>query len=100
MSYDKYIKYKTKYLQLKAKHVQQGGAGGWVIRDRCKHGMPPTKEITEQESILLDTKKIKGTQVIIRSNELLPAISYSYVINADGITGTRKSKRGANFFEY
>jgi hypothetical protein len=100
MSYDKYIKYKTKYLQLKAKHVQQGGARGWVIRDRCKHGMPPTNEITEEESNLLDIKKIKGTQVIIRSKELLPTIFYSYVINADGITGTRISKRGTGFFEY
>lgn len=75
MSYDKYIKYKTKYLQLKAKHVQQGGAGRWTIA-------PGTMPITPTESKLLDERKSKGTSV---------NIGYSYVINSDGRTGTRTS---------
>ncbi len=33
MSYDKYIKYKSKYLKLKAKYTQVGGGLLWVITD-------------------------------------------------------------------
>lgn len=86
MSYDKYIKYKTKYLQLKAKHVQQGGAGIWVIADG-------TTPITPEESKLLDKRKILGQEVVIGSKNLSPGYMYSYVINADGVTGSRTSMK-------
>ena len=88
MSYDKYIKYKTKYLQLKAKHVQQGGAYMWVITD------PRTTPITPAESRLLEEQSI-----IINSGELGPGYSYSYKINANG-TGTRTSKTGTYEMTY
>ena len=87
MSYDKYIKYKTKYLQLKAKHVQQGGAGTWTIA-------PGTTPITPAESELLEERSI-----IIKSGELGPGYSYSYVIRTNG-TGTRISRSGAFEMNY
>lgn len=86
MSYDKYIKYKTKYLQLKAKNVQQGGAMMRVIDSG-------TTPITITESELLDKRKIPGQRVVIGSKELSPNYRYSYVINADGISGTRTSMK-------
>jgi len=87
MSYDKYIKYKTKYLQLKAKHVQQGGAGKWIIE-------VGTTPITLAESRLLEERKsngIPGKPVII---------GYSYVINPNGITGIRTSLKGGVKINY
>ena len=48
MSYDKYIKYKNKYLQLKAKYTQVGGAGMWTII--YEKGQTETTPITQEES--------------------------------------------------
>ena len=52
MSYDKYIKYKNKYLQLKAKYTQVGGAGMWTIIKNL--GQLDTTPITKQESDALN----------------------------------------------
>jgi hypothetical protein len=105
MSYDKYIKYKSKYLQLKAKYTQVGGAGLWTIF--YKEGQKKTTPITQQESNALNKviSKNKGTIVIIDHGELKDTqgerlkndkgeMNYSYVINADGKTGKRKSLSG------
>jgi len=41
----------------------------------------------------MEERKLKGTQVVIGSKNLSPEYSYSYVINTDGVTGFRKSKK-------
>jgi len=107
MSYDKYIKYKSKYLQLKAKYTQVGGAGMWTISK--KEGQKDTTPITQEESDALNKviSNKKGQKVIIKHGELrdmngnklinykdgIPnEMNYKYVINANGINGTRESR--------
>jgi hypothetical protein len=109
MSYDKYIKYKSKYLQLKAKYTQVGGAGMWTISK--KEGQKDTTPITQEESDALNKviSNKKGQKVIIKHGELrdmngnklinykdgIPnEMNYKYVINADGKSGTRISLKG------
>lgn len=105
MSYDKYIKYKSKYLQLKAKYTQVGGAGMWTIS--YKGGQPKTTPITQEESNALNEviSKNMGKEVIINFGDLKDKydnklvnvkgeMNYKYVINADGINGKRISYNG------
>ena len=105
MSYDKYIKYKNKYLQLKAKYTQVGGNLIWVIDNLLQHGPPATTPITQEESALLVLNSTSGKQQVIEFGHLRNAnghklknekgeMNYKYVINADGRTGTRSSKKG------
>jgi hypothetical protein len=105
MSYDKYIKYKSKYLQLKAKYTQVGGAGMWTIS--YEEGGKITTPITLEESNTLNEaiSKNKGKEVIINYGDLRDKngkklkndkgdMNYKYIINADGISGTRISTNG------
>lgn len=105
MSYDKYIKYKSKYLQLKAKYTQVGGAGMWTIF--YEEGRKITTPITLEESNTLNEtiSKNKGKEVIINYGDLRDIngkklkndkgdMNYKYIINADGISGTRISTNG------
>jgi hypothetical protein len=101
MSYDKYIKYKNKYLQLKAKYTQVGGAGMWTINNLSQYGHPATTPITQEESnaILKRMSLSKNRSVNIDSGTLLNVSSnkmndYGYTIYSNGTTGTRNSKRG------
>jgi hypothetical protein len=101
MSYDKYIKYKNKYLQLKAKYTQVGGGLMWTINNLSQYGLPVTTPITQEESnaILKRMQLSENRSVNIDSKTLLNVSGnkindYGYTINSDGITGTRNSKRG------
>jgi len=105
MSYDKYIKYKNKYLQLKAKYTQVGGNLKWVIDNVFEHGEPATTQITKEESALLVLNSTSGKEQVIEAGHLINErgqklkneegeMNYEYVINADGRTGSRSSKKG------
>ena len=100
MSYDKYIKYKNKYLQLKAKYTQVGGAKRWVITNVHQHGITATTQITIEESDALNKVKSfnKGRAVSIPLNNLVDATgnryNYIYTIDANGETGKRTSLKG------
>ena len=94
MSYDKYIKYKNKYLQLKAKYTQIGGGQIWFIEQPYNHEFLQTAEITITENnALLRMIKI-GEMVVINPGTLLDENKkkindFSYIINSDGVSGTR-----------
>jgi hypothetical protein len=105
MSYDKYIKYKNKYLQLKAKYTQVGGNLKWEIDNVFEHGEPATTQITKEESALLVLNSTSGKQKVIDYGHLINErgqklineegeMNYKYVINADGRLGSRSSKKG------
>jgi hypothetical protein len=84
MDYQKYLKYKTKYLQLKAKFLTQlGGAPRWNVEDTSKKG------ITQSES-----NYIQQQYEIKNSNEFtIPsthsAQRYRYRLNIGKGTGVR-----------
>lgn len=106
MSYDKYIKYKNKYLQLKAKYTQVGGVKMWTIIKNPEQ--LDTTPITKQESDALNhtVSKNLGKNIEIKSGELKDIngnnvkdaegkpVGYRYTINSDGTTGQRISKKG------
>jgi hypothetical protein len=109
MSYDKYIKYKSKYLQLKAKYTQVGGAGMWTIF--YEEGQTKTTPITPEESDRLNEviRKNKEKEVSIKIDDLRDkndkklvnykdgiknVMNYRYEIDANGKTGTRTSLSG------
>ncbi len=105
MSYDKYIKYKNKYLQLKAKYTQVGGAGMWTIE--YEEGQDKTTPITQEESDRLNdiirqnmnaNITIEPSTLKNKDNDLLTNekgdMKYKYIIHADGKTGKRISKSG------
>jgi hypothetical protein len=105
MSYDKYIKYKNKYLQLKAKYTQVGGAGMWTIFKTEKQ--LTTTPITQEESDALNAiiQFNKGMELNFDSSVLRDKrgqsltnkhgdMKYIYIINADGKTGKRTSING------
>lgn len=100
MSYDKYIKYKSKYLQLKAKYTQVGGGLLWVITNLSQHGKA-TESITQIESDAIN-KRIpysSDKSVEIKSGTLTDdkgkkINDYGYTINSEGNKGTRNSLRG------
>ncbi len=52
MSYDKYVKYKNKYLQLKAIYTQIGGVRMWIIDESQEK--PKTTAIYREESEALN----------------------------------------------
>jgi hypothetical protein len=103
MSYDKYIKYKSKYLQLKAKYTQVGGGRLWVITNLHQFG-DATTQITQIESDAINRQLPYLPVLLDKSKNIIPKTltddkgnlinNYGYTINSDGNTGTRNSIRG------
>ncbi len=83
MEYQKYLKYKTKYLQLKAKLTQLGGADRWFVDPKSEK-----REITETESYYIQQQYATGNP-----NEFsIPTDKYRYQLNIGAGTGVRISK--------
>lgn len=112
MSYDKYIKYKNKYLQLKAKYTQVGGVGMWTINKNP--GQLDTTPITKQESDALNYAVSKNPRQVIEikskelkdrnGNNVIDAqgkpVGYQYRIETDGKRGVRISYKNGTLIVY
>jgi len=84
MEYQKYLKYKTKYLQLKAKLTQLGGAIRWVVVDKTK------KPITDTDSELIQQQYLKNNS----GRFSLRKKDYNYVLKIGERTGIRINNLG------
>ncbi len=83
MEYQKYLKYKTKYLQLKAKLTQLGGAIRWVVVDK------KNKPITPNESEFIQQQYEKRNINEFTIPPTLTQEKYRYRLNIGMGTGER-----------
>lgn len=88
MEYQKYLKYKTKYLQLKAKLTQLGGAFRWVVEDQSN------KPINDTDSALIQQQYLAGNSNIF---SLRPK-DYRYRLNIGSRTGVRINNLNQEIF--
>jgi len=83
MDYQKYLKYKTKYLQLKAKLTQLGGVIRWVVEDQSK------KAITSSESTYIQKQYLARNTNVFFINPPDSIEKYRYQLNIGSGTGVR-----------
>jgi hypothetical protein len=80
MEYQKYLKYKTKYLQLKAKLTQLGGAPRWNVN---------VAPITPEESKYIQQKYVAGFSNSFEIPSPYSTQGYKYKLDIDKGTGVR-----------